>query len=56
MIPRRATTRLDEALADTPVVYLQGARQTGKSTLAKDLGDQRSAPYLTLDTAAGAWR
>ena len=52
MIPGHAATRLDEALADTPVVYLQGARQTGKSTLAKDLGDQRSAPYLTLDTAA----
>ena len=52
MIPRHTATRLDEALADTPVVYLQGARQTGKSTLAKHLGEQRSAPYLTLDTAA----
>lgn len=52
MIPRHAATRLGEALADTPVVYLQGARQTGKSTLARDLGEQRSASYLTLDTAA----
>ena len=52
MIPRHAATRLGEALADTPVVYLQGARQSGKSTLAKDLGEQRSASYLTLDTAA----
>lgn len=52
MIPRHAATRLREALADTPVVYLQGARQTGKSTLAKSLAEQRSASYLTLDTAA----
>lgn len=52
MIPRHAATQLVEALDDTPVVYLQGARQTGKSTLAQDLAEQRSASYLTLDTAA----
>ena len=52
MLPRHATARLQEALADTPVVYLQGARQAGKSTLAKDLAEQRSASYMTLDTAA----
>ena len=52
MFPRHATLRLQEALADTPVVYLQGARQTGKSTLAKSLAERRSASYVTLDTAA----
>ena len=52
MLPRHTTPRLQEALADTPVVYLQGARQTGKSTLAKSLAERRSAPYVTLDTAA----
>ena len=52
MLPRHTTPRLQEALADTPVVYLQGARQAGKSTLAKDLAEQRSASYMTLDTAA----
>ena len=52
MLPRHATPRLQEALADTPVVYLQGARQVGKSTLAKDLAEQRSASYMTLDAAA----
>ena len=52
MIVRHAATRLLEALDDTPVVYLQGARQTGKSTLAKRLAEQRFASYLTLDTAA----
>ena len=52
MIPRHSVVRLREALGDTPVVYLQGARQTGKSTLAKSFAEQRSASYLTLDTAA----
>jgi predicted AAA+ superfamily ATPase len=28
---------IDEALADTPVLLLNGARQTGKSTLARTL-------------------
>lgn len=32
--PRFATTSLREALGDTPVVVIQGARQVGKSTLA----------------------
>jgi hypothetical protein len=42
-----------EALSDTPVVFLRGARQSGKSTLA--LGLARSsfnAGYFTLDSAA----
>ena len=52
MIPRHSVVRLREALGDTPVVYLQGARQTGKSTLAKSFAERRSASYLTLDTAA----
>lgn len=51
MIHRHAIAQLHEALDDTPVVYLQGARQTGKSTLAKHLVEQRFASYLTLDTA-----
>ena len=52
MIPRHATTPLRDALADTPVVYLQGARQTGKSTLARRLAERGFASYSTLDTAA----
>ena len=52
MIPRHSVVGLREALGDTPVVYLQGARQTGKSTLAKSFAERRSASYLTLDTAA----
>ena len=41
------------ALKDTPVVYLQGPRQAGKSTLAQALQSSSSkASYLTLDDAA----
>lgn len=39
------------ALADTPVVLLNGARQTGKSTLATRLAKVTSASLVTLDDA-----
>ena len=53
MIDRHAIRRLLDGLRDTPVVYLQGARQTGKSTLVRNIaGQHHPAPYLTLDTAA----
>jgi len=52
MIRRNITPALLAALADTPVVLLIGARQTGKSTLAQEIA-ARSHParYLTLDDA-----
>ena len=38
---------------NTPVVLLNGARQTGKSTLAQQLAESRHpANYLTLDDAS----
>jgi uncharacterized protein len=40
-----------EALEDTPVILLHGARQSGKSTLAQQLGRERNALYRTLDDA-----
>ncbi|MCC6144228.1 MAG: ATP-binding protein [Candidatus Hydrogenedentes bacterium] len=52
MIPRNLNRNLAEAMADTPVVVVHGARQTGKSTLV--LGSEaaaRSGTYLTLDDA-----
>ena len=50
---RHATGALLDALHDTPAVYLQGARQTGKSTLVRTVAERRHpARYLTLDTAA----
>ena len=47
--PRWLTARIDDALSDTPVVLLNGARQTGKSTLAQAVSDARGGRYLTLD-------
>ena len=42
---------MEEALADTPVVLLNGPRQAGKSTLANSL-DNRGFRTLSLDDAA----
>ncbi len=53
MIQRHLTERLLAALHDTPVIYLQGARQTGKSTLVQEIArHSHPAPYYTLDSAA----
>ena len=50
MFPRHITGQLLEALADTPVAALHGARQTGKSTLVRRLSqNEYPAQYLTLD-------
>ncbi len=52
MKPRGITPRILESLNDSPVVYLQGARQTGKSTLVQAIAEeQHPARYLTLDDA-----
>ncbi|WP_018124609.1 ATP-binding protein [Desulfovibrio oxyclinae] len=52
MIRRNITQELLEALADSPVLFLRGARQVGKSTLVKDLlADAFEAKYVTLDNA-----
>src|SRR6266568_1405041 len=47
---RNLTPQILAALRDTPVVYLQGPRQAGKSTLAQAL--RKDAEYFTLDDAA----
>lgn len=39
-------------MADTPVVLLNGARQTGKTTLAQAIAEKTGAQYFTLDDAA----
>ena len=49
MLERRIHEKLLVALADTRVVLLNGARQTGKSTLAKAIAETRTAAYLSLD-------
>lgn len=47
--PRFLTPRLIEAFQDTPLVLIKGARQVGKSTLAKELIDQLGGQSLSFD-------
>ena len=52
MLPRAVTPHILAALADTPVVFLAGPRQAGKSTLAQWIASgPHPARYLTLDDA-----
>ena len=53
MHSRRAQQQLEEALRDTPVVLLHGARQVGKTTLARAMSaGRRPRAYATLDDGA----
>jgi hypothetical protein len=52
MIRRNIQAAIELALSDTPVVLLNGARQTGKTTLAQLLAAAAGAQYFTLDDAA----
>jgi hypothetical protein len=53
MFRRHISRNLLEAIGDTPVVFLRGARQSGKSTLAQELTRHGfNAGYFTLDNAA----
>lgn len=50
MIPRHLTPHLLAALTDTPIVFLRGPRQTGKTTLVRSLMDgEHPAAYRTFD-------
>jgi len=49
LIPRRAAVAVTEALTDTRVVLVNGARQAGKSTLVRAVAGQRSAEWRDLD-------
>ena len=49
--PRALEPTLQARLATFPVVVITGARQTGKSTLARELGGE-ARTYLTLDDYA----
>ena len=50
MYARKIRQNLIETLQDSPVVLVNGARQTGKSTLIQDL--DREATYYTFDDPA----
>lgn len=53
MRPRRLTPTLLAALRDTPVVFLHGPRQAGKTTLVQALHRRgHRAEYLTFDDAS----
>jgi hypothetical protein len=54
MYRRFIEDRLRAALSDTRVVLLNGARQTGKSTMVRAMVDERRGQYLTLDDPAVA--
>ena len=52
LVRRNVAARVRRALEHTPVVLLNGARQTGKSTLAQELiREGYKADYVTLDDA-----
>jgi len=52
LLKRFAKETIRVALSDTRVVALQGARQTGKTTLAKAIASECDARYITLDNQA----
>ena len=52
MIPRHATSAVLWRLGFFRVVVVTGARQVGKSTLARQVLDQVGGTYLTLDEPA----
>src|SRR5215468_6529068 len=49
LIPRRATSAVVEALTDTRVVLINGARQSGKSTLVRSLAGEQVSEWRDLD-------
>lgn len=50
--PRFLATRLREALRDTPAVLIHGPRQSGKTTLARSVGETRGYQYISFDDEA----
>lgn len=48
-LPRLQTPQLQAALAAMRVVVLTGARQTGKTTLAREIGREDDRVFITLD-------
>ena len=51
MLHRLMSPRIIDALGDSPVVLLNGARQTGKTTLVQNLPRKDRATYISLDEA-----
>tara|TARA_B100000745_G_scaffold109091_1_gene69935 strand:- start:1814 stop:3058 length:1245 start_codon:yes stop_codon:yes gene_type:complete len=49
LYPRYSESLLREALQDTPVVLVHGSRQCGKTTLARNVGQDLGYHYITFD-------
>ena len=49
LYPRYAESLLAQALADSPVVLVHGPRQSGKTTLVRQLGEPRGYDYVSFD-------
>jgi uncharacterized protein len=49
---RLLAPRLRESLADTPAVLIHGPRQSGKTTLARSVGEPRGYRYVSFDDEA----
>jgi uncharacterized protein len=50
VLPRRAERLVRDALTDTRVVLVNGARQSGKSTLVRLVGSEYGAQWRSLDS------
>lgn len=50
--PRHLAPRLREALRDSPAVLIHGPRQSGKTTLARAVGEPRGYRYVSFDDEA----
>lgn len=48
-VARHAKPRVLEALGDTRIVVIQGARQVGKTTLIQEIVDERAGRLVSLD-------
>jgi predicted AAA+ superfamily ATPase len=48
-VARHIRPRVEEALSDTRIVVVQGARQVGKTTLVRDIIADRAGRLVTLD-------
>jgi predicted AAA+ superfamily ATPase len=53
-IARHAKPRVLEALSDTRIVVIQGARQVGKTTLIQEIVDERGGRLASLDDPLNA--
>lgn len=51
-LPRLAEAPLLEAIRDSPVVLIHGPRQSGKTTLARRIGEARRYTYISFDDPA----